>query len=78
LYRQNPERAMEQTRLTSLILSHWRTYRPTMVAEMEREGKLAAAEETVTDILFEMISVHKMDYLRAWEEAMSMTLLPEE
>lgn len=73
---------MEQTRLTSLILSHWRTYRPTMVAEMEREGKLeerlAAAEETVTDILFEMISVHKMDYLRAWEEAMSMTLLPEE
>ena len=72
----------EQSRLSNLILAHWRTYCPLMVVELERENRLnetlAAAEERATDLLYEMISVHKMDYRQAWEEAMTEVLLKEE
>ncbi len=77
------ERPMpERNRLSNLILAHWRSYRPSMVAELESQNRLeemlSAAEERASDLLYEMISVHKMDHREAWEEAMREVLMTEE
>jgi hypothetical protein len=72
----------EHDRLSSLILEHWSRYHPKMLAELRRQNLLELTlEETAerfTDILYELVSVKKMEHNRAWEIAIQEILLPEE
>jgi hypothetical protein len=72
----------ETTRLTNLILDHWCANRPMMVAQLKRAGQLEAtleaAESRAADLLYEFLSVRKMQYQDAWELAMRECLLPQE
>ena len=56
-----------------MILSHWHTHRPEMVAELRGRnllGKtLQEAEKQTADLLYELVSVQKMEYQAAWEIA---------
>ena len=70
-------------RIGHMILSHWRKYRPNMVAELERSNQLMqsvyAAQELTGDLLYELTVVQKMDYQPAWELAMrEWAFLPSE
>ena len=73
---------MRRSHLTNMILLHWRTHRPQMVAELEGSHQLSeaveTAEERVADLLYELLSVRKMQFNQAWELAMRECLLPEE
>jgi hypothetical protein len=68
--------------LSSLILEHWNRYHPKMLAELRRQNRLQQTlEETAerfTDILYELVSVKKMEHNQAWEIAVQEILLPEE
>lgn len=72
---------MERTALGEKILKHWGEHCPRMVAELEREGRLdQALHEAQTrtgDLLYELVSVKKMDYQAAWELAMEEWALKE-
>jgi hypothetical protein len=72
----------EKNRLADMILRHWRTHLPQMVAELERSHRLTQAlqeaESRAADLLYEFLSVRKMQYQDAWELAMTECLLPEE
>jgi hypothetical protein len=72
----------ETNRLTNLILEHWRAHLPQMVAELERTNRLTQAveeaERRASDLLYEFLSVRKMQYRQAWELAMRECLLPQE
>lgn len=72
----------ETTRLSNMILRHWRIHRPRMVAQLEKSNQLnqavAQAETQATDQLYELLHLRKMDYGQAWELAMRDWLLPEE
>jgi hypothetical protein len=72
----------DHDRLSSLILEHWSRYHPKMLAELRRQDRLTQTlEETAerfTDILYELVSVKKMEYTQAWEIAVQEILLPEE
>jgi hypothetical protein len=63
----------ETTLLGHKILKHWRTHLPQMVAELEQSGQLQQAlcevQERTGDLLYELLSVQKMDYQAAWEIA---------
>ena len=69
-------------RLSNLILEHWSRYHPSMLAQLKRENQLERVlEETAeqfTDLLYQLVSVKKMEYHQAWELAVSEILLPEE
>jgi hypothetical protein len=60
----------------------WSRYHPKMLLQLQRDNWLQQTlEETAqqfTDLLYEMVSVRKMEYHQAWEIAMSEILLPEE
>lgn len=64
---------MELTALGEKILKHWRAHRPRMVAELEKSNRLkeavSEAQEATSDLLYELVSVEKMDYQAAWELA---------
>jgi len=70
----------ERTALGEAILKHWRENCPQMVQDLERKGRLEqavfAAQETAGDLLYELVSVKKMDYPAAWELAMQDWALP--
>jgi hypothetical protein len=71
----------ERNRLGQMILEHWQKHRPQMVAELRETNQLDQtiyeAQETVGDLLYELVSVQKMDYQAAWEIAMrEWALLP--
>jgi hypothetical protein len=70
----------ETNRLANLILEHWRIHLPQMVAELQRTNRLTqaveAAESRASDLLYEFLSVRKMQYPDAWELAMRECLLP--
>ena len=72
----------DHDRLSSLILAHWNRYQPSMLVLLQREGRLQQElEETaeqVSDLMYELVSVRKMEYHRAWEIAVEQFLLPEE
>jgi hypothetical protein len=72
----------DHDRLSSLILEHWSLYHPKMLAELRQQNRLhQTLEETAerfTDILYELVSVKKMEHHRAWEIAVQEILLPEE
>jgi hypothetical protein len=72
----------ELDRLSSLILEHWSRCQPSMLAELRRQGRLETTlEETagqMADLMYELVSVQKMEYHQAWEMAVEQFLLPEE
>ena len=71
----------ERTALGEAILKHWREHRPQMVRDLELKGRLDqavfAAQETTGDLLYEMVSVKKMNYPAAWELATQEWALPQ-
>ena len=70
----------ERNRLGQMILEHWQKHRPQMVEELQRTNQLDQtiyeAQETIGDLLYELVSVQKMDYQAAWEIAMREWALP--
>jgi hypothetical protein len=72
----------EHDRLSSLILEHWSRYHPRMLAQLRQEKRLEQVlEETAqqfSDLLYDLVSVKKMEYHQAWELAIQQFLLPEE
>ncbi len=71
----------ERTALGEAILKHWREHCPQMVRDLEKENRLEQAVfETQTrtgDLLYELVSVKKMDYHAAWELAREEWALPQ-
>jgi len=71
---------MERTALGEAILTHWRENCPQMVSDLERQNLLEqavfAAQEKSGDLLYELVSVQKMDYQAAWETVASEWGLP--
>ena len=63
----------ERTALGEAILKHWREHRPQMVRDLEKNNRLEQAvleaQERTGDLLYELVSVQKMDYQAAWELA---------
>jgi len=71
----------ERNRLGQMILDHWQKHRPQMVAELRETNQLDQTiyefQEMTGDLLYELVSVQKMDYQAAWEIAMrEWVLLP--
>jgi hypothetical protein len=74
---------MERTALGERILNHWRQNRPQMVSDLEKSNRLEEAvleaQELTGDLLYDLVSVQKMDYQTAWELATrDWAFLPEE
>ncbi|MEO8595374.1 MAG: hypothetical protein ABI759_18785 [Candidatus Solibacter sp.] len=63
----------ERTALGEQILKHWREHCPQMVRDLEQQNRLDTAvftaQETTGDLLYELVSVKKMNYPAAWELA---------
>ncbi len=72
----------EHDRLTSLILEHWSRYHPKMLRELRQQDRLQQTlketAERFADILYDLVSVKKMEHHQAWEIAIREILLPEE
>ena len=72
---------MLRTLLGEKILRHWREHRPQMVRDLERQNRLdqavLEAQETTGDLLYELVSVKKMNYPAAWELATQEWALPQ-
>lgn len=68
--------------LRNLLLTHWKTYHPTMYREMEQAGTLEtmldAAALQFDDLLYTLVIEQQMEYAAAWEIALEQFLLPEE
>ena len=64
----------ERNRLGQMILEHLQKHRPQMIEELQRTNQLDQtiyeAQETTGELLYELVSVQKMDYQAAWEIAM--------
>lgn len=73
---------VERTHLGETILRHWRENCPQMVRELEKANRLQQtldeAQERTGDLLYELVSVKKMDYQAAWEMAMEEWAFPQE
>jgi len=67
--------------LSNLILEHWSRYQPSMLAKLRWEGclerELEKTAQEFADLLYELISVKKMEHHQAWELAVNQ-FLPEE
>ena len=63
----------ELNRLGEKILRHWQEHRPQMVKELRQsntlEQSVREAQERTGDLLYELLSVQKMEYHAAWEIA---------
>jgi hypothetical protein len=63
----------ERNAMGDLILKHWQIHLPRMVAELEKSGRLEpailATQEQTGDLLYELLTVRKMEYHAAWELA---------
>ena len=63
----------DRNRLGEMIRSHWMLHHPQMVEELRQSNRLEQAiieaQERTGDLLFELVSVQKMDYHAAWEIA---------
>src|ERR1039458_6369983 len=72
---------MLRTLLGEKILRHWRENCPKMVRDLERTNRLdeavLEAQETTADLLYELVSVKKMNYPAAWELATQEWALPQ-
>ena len=71
----------ERTALGEKILNHWREHCPQMVRDLENSSRLEQAvfeaQSRTGDLLYELVSVKKMDYQAAWELAMEEWALKE-
>ena len=71
----------ERTALGEAIFKHWREHCPQMVRDLEKENRLDQAvfetQERTGDLLYELVSVKKMDYQAAWELAREEWALPQ-
>jgi hypothetical protein len=71
----------ERTALGEAILKHWRENCPQMVRDLEKQNRLQQAvfeaQEKTGDLLYELVSVQKMDYQAAWELAAQEWALPQ-
>ena len=71
---------IERTQLGEKILKHWRENCPQMVKELEKGNRLTEAvneaQELTGDLLYELVSVQRLDYQAAWELALSEWALP--
>jgi hypothetical protein len=72
----------DHDRLSNLILLHWQSFAPKLYGELKESNRLEAAlSETsaqMADLLYELISVRKLEYHQAWELAMDQFLTTEE
>ena len=72
---------MLRTALGEKILKHWRENCPQMVRDLEQQNRLdqsvLEAQETTGDLLYELVSVKKMNYPAAWELATQEWALPQ-
>jgi len=72
----------ERTALGEKILNHWREHCPQMVRDLEKQNRLEQAvleaQTRTGDLLYELVSVKKMDYQAAWELVMEEWALPEQ
>ena len=72
----------ERTALGEAILKHWREHCPQMVRDLEQQNRLDqavfAAQETTGDLLYDLVSVKKMNYPAARELATQEWALPQE
>ena len=63
----------DMNRLGDLILKHWTTHRPELIAELERTNQLQPAlrqaQEKTGDLLYTLTVIQKMEYHAAWELA---------
>jgi hypothetical protein len=63
----------ERTALGEQILKHWREHLPQMVRDLKKEnrlnGAIQEAQDLTADLLYELVSVKKIDYQAAWEMA---------
>lgn len=63
----------DKNRLREMILSHWCLHSPQMVEDLRHSNRLeqaiAEAEARTSDLLYELLSVRKMPYQLAWEQA---------
>ena len=63
----------KKNRLGQKILNHWIKYQPQMVKELLKNNQLQQTlhetEERTGDLLYELLSVQKMEYHKAWEIA---------
>jgi hypothetical protein len=70
----------ERNRVGQLIFEHWQKHRSRMVEELQTinqlEQTIYEAQETTGELLYELVSVQKMDYQAAWEIAMREWALP--
>jgi hypothetical protein len=70
----------KSTRLRRMIYSRWLKYQPQMVEELTRTNQLAEAlrqaEWRTVDLLYELISIKKMQYQSAWELATQEWRMP--
>jgi len=71
----------ERTALGVAILKHWRENCPQMVRDLEKENRLELAvfeaQEKTGDLLYELVSVRRMNYQDAWELAAQEWALPQ-
>ena len=71
----------ERTALGEAILKHWREHCPQMVRDLEQQNRLDQAvfetQERTGDLLYELVSVKKMDYQAAWELTREEWALPQ-
>lgn len=69
-------------RLSNLVLAHWSRYHPLRVERLCQEKLLKEAlnemAEQMSDHLYELISVRKMQHHQAWELVIQEFLSPEE
>ena len=72
----------DHDRLSNLVLTHWSLYHPSRLARLKQENRLEAELEQTAqqfaDLMYELVSVRKMEYNQAWELAIDQFLLPEE
>ena len=70
----------ERTALGEKVLNHWREHCPQMVRDLEKQNRLEQAvleaQTRTGDLLYELVSVKKMNYPQAWELAMQDWALP--
>ena len=72
---------MLRTLLGEKILRHWREHCPQMVRDLEQQHRLdqtvLEAQKTTGDLLYELVSMKKMNYPAAWELATQEWALPQ-
>jgi len=73
---------MFRTALGEKILNHWRDHCPQMVLDLERKNRLDQSlfetQERAGDLMYELVSVQKMDHQAAWELIQEEWALPPE